>query len=249
MQTAEDGYIRFDRVRFAYRKSHTVLHDVSLQIAKGDRLAVVGVTGAGKTTLVSLLMRLYDEYTGDIFLDGTNIRSIPLHTLRERITIIPQEPQIITGTILENLRYGAPDAPREQVERASQAVGLDAIVQALPLGYETMLRSDAPFLSQGQLQLICLARALLRDADVLILDESTSSVDAAMESALAEGMRAVTEGKTCIIIAHRLSSILDAAHICVVRDGGVVQCISNDRRQLRQDGFYRELLANRFVDR
>lgn len=245
---ADEAHLRLEHVSFAYRGSRTVLHDVTMRIEKGDRLAIAGVTGAGKTTLASLLMRLYDGYTGEIYLNGVNIRQIGLRRLRERVTMIPQDPQIVTGTIYENIIYGAPDATREQVTEAARAVGLDAIVETLPMRYETPLRSDTAFLSQGQLQLICLARALLRDAEILIMDESTSSVDASMEAELTNGMRAVMREKTCILIAHRITSIPDARHICVIEDGRIVQMVDNDRQQFSRSGYYRELLANRLSE-
>ena len=242
------AHLSLDNVSFAYQSSKTVLNGISMQIEKGDRLAIAGVTGAGKTTLVSLIMRLYDSYEGNIRLNGVNIREIGLRELRKRITLIPQDPQIITGTIFENIMYGSDEATREQALKASETVGLDSIVKALPQQYETRLQSNTAILSQGQLQLICLARALLRDAEILIMDESTSSMDASMEAELTYAMQAVMKEKTCILIAHRITSVPDAKHICVIEGGSVVQFVSNDRKQFESSDYYKKLLKNKLSE-
>ena len=225
--------IVYDNVSFGYNRKKIILNNVSFTIRKGERVAIVGATGSGKTTIVSLLLRLYDGYEGSILLNGAETKEMDLRALRSAVTVVPQEPQIISGSVTENILYGVDDAGPEDAVRAAKVVGLHEIVERLSDGYDTVLRSGGETISQGQLQLICLARSLLRDSEILILDESTSSVDVATEEEVTDGLAVLTRGKTCIVIAHRISSVRDADRILVVSDG-----------QIAAEGTHEQLLAD-----
>ena len=244
----ENICIRFENVTFGYRKSRPVLRNLSLDIPKGGRVAIVGTSGEGKTTMVSLLPLLYDHYEGAVLLDGTEIRQIRRSVLRRRIAVVTQEPQIIDGTIMENLLYGVENASEEQIAAAVAAVGLDRVLSKMPEGGRTPLLHGGESFSQGQLQLICLSRAILRDPEVLILDEATSSLDPLTEAELRRGMEAAMKGRTCIVIAHRISSVTDAECICVLHEGRIAERGSH-AALLQKNGLYAELFRQQFIGR
>lgn len=234
-----------DRVRFGYRRNLPVLKGLSLRVRKDQRVAIVGKTGVGKTTIFQLLERFYQRYDGSITLEGRELRKIPLDELRRRITIIPQEPQLLSGTVYDNIAYGAQGATEEDVRRAAEKVGAADFIEAQPEGYRTMLSADRTVFSQGQLQLLCLARACLRECSILLLDEASSSLDTATESRLQEALETMMAGRTCVTIAHRLSTITRSDVICVLEDGQL--CESGTHRELMErKGAYYDLFMSQY---
>ena len=196
----------------------------------GQKIALVGTTGAGKTTIASLLMRFYELNSGSITLDGINITDIPRDTLRSRIAMVLQDTWLFSGTIRDNIRYGNLDATDEQIEAAAASIGADAFIRRLPNGYDTLISDNGGNISQGQRQLICIARAILADAPILILDEATSNVDTRTELLVQKAMLHLMKGRTCIVIAHRLSTIRDADSIQVLEHGHIIE--QGSRQQL-----------------
>ncbi len=226
------GRIEYQHVYFRYATGPEVLHDISLTIEAGTTLAVVGKTGAGKTTLVNLVPRFYDPVDGRVLVDGTDVRHITMESLRGNLGIVLQEPFLFAGTVAENIRYGRLDASDDAVRRAAEVARALAFIELLPNGFDTQVGERGSTLSTGQRQLIAFARAILADPAVLILDEATSSVDTRTEVLIQEGLRQILTGRTALIIAHRLSTVRDADRIVVVDDGRIVE-----------DGSYAELLA------
>ncbi len=239
------GRVEFDHVRFGYNPEHTIIHDFSAKIEPGQKIAIVGPTGAGKTTMVKLLMRFYDVGGGSIKVDGHDVRDFNRSELREMFGMVLQDTWLFKGSIEENIRYGKLDATREEVEEAAKAAYVHRFVQTLPGGYEMELNEEANNVSQGQKQLLTIARAILADPKILILDEATSSVDTRTEVRIQKAMDNLMRGRTSFIIAHRLSTIRDADLILVMKDGDIVEQ-GNHEELLEQNGFYAELYNSQF---
>lgn len=239
------GDVRFEHVRFGYRDDEIIMQDINFQAAAGSRIAIVGPTGAGKTTLINLLMRFYELQGGKISIDGINIAQMSRHGLRTYLGMVLQDTWLFHGTIGENIAYGRPDATEEDIRRAARAARADHFIRTLPEGYHTVLDDEVSSLSQGQRQLLTIARAILADPTILILDEATSSVDTRTEQEIQKAMDTLMRGRTSFIIAHRLSTIRDADHILVMRDGTIIEQGSHDEL-MKQDGFYADLYNSQF---
>ena len=244
---AIDGQVTFDHVRFGYTPEKTVIHDFSCKVRPGQKVAIVGPTGAGKTTMVKLLMRFYDVDAGAITLNGRNVRDFDRSALREGFGMVLQDTWLFKGTIMENIRYGRLDATDEEVIAAAKAANADHFIRTLPGGYQMELNEDASNVSQGQKQLLTIARAILADNRILILDEATSSVDTRTEQRIQTAMDRLMEGRTSFVIAHRLSTIRDADKILVMRDGDIVEQGTHDEL-IDQGGFYADLYNSQFED-
>lgn len=221
--TRVSGRLEVRAVEFAYEPGRPVLSGVSFVAEPGQTIAIVGPTGAGKTSIANLLPRFYDVSAGAVLLDGVDVRDLPRETLRAQIAVVSQEPFLFSGTVAENLAYGRPDATREDVVEMAKAVGAHAFIEALPQGYDTPLGEGAGRLGHGQRQLLAIARAMLADRPILLMDEATSHVDAATEAALQRALTTALKGRTAIVIAHRLSTIQHADLILVVADGRIVE--------------------------
>jgi len=217
------GAIAFHGVRFGYDPRHPVLHDVTLAIAPGERVAILGPSGVGKSTLLALVARLYDPDAGSVQLDGTDLRRLQLASLRARIGQVQQETYLFNASVLENLRYGRPDATREQVEAAARAANAAGFIEALPRGYETIVGERGVKLSGGQKQRIAVARAFLADTPILLLDEPTSAVEPESEALIIEGIERLMAGRTTLIVSHRLSLARSADRVVVVVDGRIAE--------------------------
>ncbi|MET8977291.1 ABC transporter ATP-binding protein [Streptomyces sp. NPDC004539] len=244
LPAARPRRITFEQVSFGYDREPTI-KGLDLVIEPGQTAAIVGASGAGKTTLMNLLMRFYDVSGGHILVDGTDITSVSRNALRSEIGLVPQEPWLFGGTIRDNIAYGRPGATREQVERAAEACGVSHIVNALPQGYDTVVDSGNGRLSEGERQLICIARAFIADPAVLILDEATSAVDARTELLLQQATSRLRHGRTCLVIAHRLSTIRDADVIVVLKDGRIAEK-GTHTQLLRAGGAYHRLVQSQF---
>jgi ATP-binding cassette subfamily B protein len=237
------GHVRFEDVRFSYGTGPEVLHGLSLDVQPGTTVALVGHTGAGKSTIAKLLARFYDPTSGRITIDGHDLRDVTQASLRRQLGIVPQEGFLFAGTVTENIAFGRPDASSEDVVRAAQAVGAHDFILRLEDGYETQLQERGSRLSLGQRQLVALARALLADPRILILDEATSSVDIGTERKIEQALRLLLAGRTAFIIAHRLSTIRDADLIVVLEYGQIVEQGSHDEL-MRRRGLYTSLYGD-----
>ncbi|HET8626479.1 MAG TPA: ABC transporter ATP-binding protein [Thermomicrobiales bacterium] len=248
-QTLPDarGAVEFRDVRFGYEPGVEVLHGVSFAVRPGEHVAVVGPTGAGKSTLVSLIARFYDVTGGAVLVDGHDVRDLTQASLRAQLGIVLQDSVIFTGTVYENILYGRPEATRAEVEAAARAVGAHELILRLPDGYDTPLRQNGANLSLGQRQLLSFARALLRRPAILLLDEATAGLDTHTERVLQDGIEALLRGRTAIIIAHRLSTVRDADRILVVQ-GGLIAEEGNHEELMARGGLYHDLYALGFQD-
>jgi ATP-binding cassette subfamily B protein len=226
------GEIEFQDVSFGYEEGKEVLHDIDLTIKPGETVAIVGQTGSGKSSLVSLTDRFYEIEKGKLTIDGHDIRDVTQQSLRRQIAIVPQDPILFTGTIEENIKYGKMDATHEEVVDVAKMVGANSFISRLDKGYETPVGQRGMSLSAGQRQLVCLARAILSDPRILILDEATSNVDTHTERIMQRALRKITKGRTCLTIAHRLSTVTGADRIIVLDKGKIVE-----------EGSHKELLA------
>ena len=240
------GRIAFEHVRFGYKPESPLMHDVTFTAEPGKKIAIVGATGAGKTTLINLLMRFYEIEGGHITLDGVDTHQMRAADLRRQFGMVLQDAWLFEGTIAENIAYGRPGATREEVIAAAKAAHVDFFVRTLPAGYDTMLSNDAENISQGQRQLLTIARAMLSDPAILILDEATSSVDTRTEQAIVAAMEALIAGRTSFVIAHRLSTIVDADLILVMEKGNIIEQ-GNHEQLLAQGGAYAELYQSQFA--
>lgn len=240
-----EGNIKFDHVSFGYDPEQIIIHDFSADVHSGQKTAIVGPTGAGKTTMVKLLMRFYDVNSGAIMLDGHDVREFNRRELRESFGMVLQDTWLFRGTIMENIRYGRIDATDEEVIAAAKAAYADSFIRTLPGGYQMELNEDASNVSQGQKQLLTIARAILADNKVLILDEATSSVDTRTEEHIQKAMDNLMKGRTSFIIAHRLSTIRNADLIIVMKDGDIVEQGNHDEL-IAKNGFYADLYNSQF---
>ena len=241
------GEVDFDHIRFGYIPHQTLIHDLDLTIGAGEKTAIVGPTGAGKTTLVNLVMRFYDVREGAIRIDGVNIRDMQRRRLREIFAMVLQDTWLYVGTIMENIRYGRLDATDEEVIEAAKKARADAFIRTLPGGYNFELEEGASNIAQGQRQLLTIARAMLADAPIMILDEATSSVDTRTEVLINEAMEEMMKGRTSFIIAHRLSTIRDADNIMYMQDGDILE-VGNHEELMAKDGLYAKLYNSQFPD-
>lgn len=240
-----EGRVEFEHVQFGYNPNHTIIHDFNAKVEPGQKIAIVGPTGAGKTTMIKLLMRFYDVNSGAIKVDGHNLKDFNRSELRQMFGMVLQDTWLFNGTIEENIRYGKLDASHEEVVEAAKAAHVHRFVQMLPGGYNMVLNEEASNVSQGQKQLLTIARAILADPKILILDEATSSVDTRTEVRIQKAMDNLMKGRTSFIIAHRLSTIRDADLILVMRDGDIVEQGTHEEL-LAQNGFYAELYNSQF---
>ena len=238
--------VEIQNVDFSYLPGKPILKDVSISAPKGKMIAVVGPTGSGKTTIMNLINRFYDVDAGSISFDGTDIREFDLDSLRSKVGIVLQDSVLFSGTIRDNIRFGVPDASQEMVEAAAKATHIHDYIESLPDKYDTLINDDQSVFSTGQKQLISIARTLMTDPQVLILDEATSNVDTVTESKIQNAMEAIVAGRTSFVIAHRLKTILNANQIIVLKDGEVIEQ-GNHHELLKLGGFYSELYHNQFV--
>lgn len=239
------GNVVFKNICFGYEDGDVLMKDVSFDVCAGQKVAIVGPTGAGKTTLINLLMRFYEPKSGAITIDGIDIRKVERKELRSRLGMVLQDTWAFGGTIGENIAYSRENASEEEIEKASKAARMDHFVRTLPDGYQTMLGDEAGDLSAGQRQLLTIARAILADPMILILDEATSSVDTRTELEIQKAMDVLMKGRTSFVIAHRLSTILDADKILVMKNGDIIEQ-GNHRDLMRQNGFYADLYNSQF---
>ena len=239
------GDVRFEGVTFGYDTGHPILKDISLFAKPGQKIAFVGSTGAGKTTITNLINRFYDVQSGRVTYDGIDVKDIRKDDLRRSLGMVLQDTHLFTGTIADNIRFGKLDATMEEVQKAAQIANADSFIRRLPQGYDTMVTADGANLSQGQRQLLAIARAAVADPPVLILDEATSSIDTRTEALIEKGMDQLMEGRTVFVIAHRLSTVRNANAIMVLEQGQIVERGSHEDL-LSQQGEYYQLYHGMF---
>lgn len=242
-----NGRVCFEHVRFGYREDREIIHDLSLSVEPGNLIAIVGPTGAGKTTLVNLLMRFYDVNSGRITVDGKDIRTVPRENLRSVFGMVLQDAWLFQGTVRENIAYGRSNATDEEIYAAVRMAHADEIIRQLPEGYDTMIEENGANLSQGERQLLTIARAVLSDPEILILDEATSSVDTRTELLIQQSLETLMHSRTSFVIAHRLSTIREADTILVMRRGEIVES-GNHEELMARNGFYAKLYNSQFAD-
>lgn len=240
------GDVRFEHVRFGYSPNRLLMKDISIDVKAGEKIAIVGPTGAGKTTLINLLMRFYELDGGRILIDGIDIRELRRGDLRAQFGMVLQDTWLFGGTIEDNIAYGRGAATEEEIVQAARAARADHFIRTLPQGYQTILNDEASNISQGQRQLLTIARAILADPAILILDEATSSVDTRTELEIQKAMDHLMKGRTSFVIAHRLSTIIDADHILVMKNGTIVEQ-GTHQGLLEQNGFYADLYNSQFT--
>jgi len=243
-----EGAVEFEHVKFGYSPDNILMGDMNIDVQPGQMIAIVGPTGAGKTTLVNLLMRFYDVNSGRILVDGVDIREIKRGALRRMFGMVLQDTWLFNGTIHDNIAYGREGATEEEIIRAAKAANANHFIRTLPGGYNTVLNEDATNISQGQKQLLTIARAFLADPEILILDEATSSVDTRTEMQIQKAMTELMKGRTSFVIAHRLSTIRDAELILVMNHGTIVEKGTHEEL-LAKNGFYADLYNSQFTGR
>lgn len=240
-----DGNMVFENVNFSYRENQKLIENFNLKVKKGQRIAIVGPTGCGKTTMINLIMRFYDVNSGEIRLDSVPIKDIKRNSLRQNFAMVLQDSWLFNGTVRENLCYGNPDATEEEMIKAAKSAYAHGFISRLPKGYDTVITEEGSNLSQGEKQLLCIARAMLTDSPLLILDEATSSIDTLTEQRVQKAFAKMMEGKTSFVVAHRLSTIKEADVILVMKDGNIIEQGRHDDL-LKKGGFYSTLYNSQF---
>jgi ATP-binding cassette subfamily B multidrug efflux pump len=241
-----NGRVELRDVSFSYRDDVEILHDINLIIEPGQTVALVGPTGAGKTSIANLVARFYEVTAGQVLVDGHDVRQITQHSLRSQMGLVPQDPFLFSGTIADNICFGHPDADDAAIEAAARLANAHGFISALPGRYATEILEEGVNLSVGQRQLVCIARAVLADPHILILDEATASVDTVTEMLIQEALRRLLRDRTAIVIAHRLSTIINADLICVIDNGRIVER-GDHRELLARNGLYHDLYEQQFV--
>lgn len=239
------GKISFEHVSFGYSKDKILMKDVSFDVQQGQKIAIVGSTGAGKTTLINLLMRFYEINSGKITIDGINITDLTRNDLRKNFGMVLQDTWIFSGTVAENIAYGKPDATRPEIIKAAKAARIDHFIRTFPNGYDTVLQHEGGNLSAGQRQLLTIARVFLCNPPILILDEATSNVDTRTEKEITKAMETLMSSRTSFVIAHRLSTIRDADVILFMENGNIIEK-GNHRELLKKNGAYAKLYYSQF---